>query len=294
MSDGAALQPRRAPDPRAPAAPPCRRCALPARRCRPTSRSCDRRSPASPTSSASTPRARADMKIALTEACTNAVVHAYGEERGPLEVTMAVEHGRLVLGVRDRGTGCTRCPARERGPPLGFGLALIASLSDEFGHRRRAARDRGADRVRARRRERAAAAIQPSAEERRAADGIVLVLRPRGAPRRCSGASSRWSPRARTSRSTASPTRRSSATRSPAPPRRTSLDGALRVAIDEYERGFDLRVGPLAPAAAQRARRRHRAAGPRLSARAPDRHARGRAGRRRGRRAAARAPARAR
>lgn len=75
----------------------------------------------------------ADMKIALTEACTNAVVHAYGDDDGPLEVTMAVDHGRLVLTVRDRGHGLRPLPSESEGPPLGFGLALIASLSDEFG-----------------------------------------------------------------------------------------------------------------------------------------------------------------
>lgn len=76
----------------------------------------------------------ADMKIALTEACTNVVVHAYGDEPGPLEVRMAVEHGRLVLSVRDRGGGLRPLPAGDDGgTPLGFGLALIASLSDELG-----------------------------------------------------------------------------------------------------------------------------------------------------------------
>jgi serine/threonine-protein kinase RsbW len=75
----------------------------------------------------------ADMKIALTEACTNAVIHAYGDDLGPLEVTMAADHGRLVLSVRDRGHGMRPLPSESEGPPLGFGLALIASLSDEFG-----------------------------------------------------------------------------------------------------------------------------------------------------------------
>lgn len=75
----------------------------------------------------------ADMKIAITEACTNAVVHAYGDEGGPLEVTMTAEDHGLVLTVRDRGHGLRPFPAATDGPPLGFGLALIASLSDEFG-----------------------------------------------------------------------------------------------------------------------------------------------------------------
>lgn len=74
----------------------------------------------------------ADVKIALTEACTNAVLHAYGEEGGPLEVTMAAANGRLDIGVRDRGHGLRPLPTIGEGPPLGFGLALIASLSDEL------------------------------------------------------------------------------------------------------------------------------------------------------------------
>jgi anti-sigma regulatory factor (Ser/Thr protein kinase) len=74
----------------------------------------------------------ADMKIAITEACTNAVVHAYGNDGGALDVSMTREHGRLVLSVRDHGRGMRQIAERE-GPPLGFGLALIASLADEFG-----------------------------------------------------------------------------------------------------------------------------------------------------------------
>jgi serine/threonine-protein kinase RsbW len=74
-----------------------------------------------------------DMKIALTEACTNAVMHAYGDEVGPLEVVMETNQGRLELAVRDRGHGMRPLPSESEGPPLGFGLALIASLSDEFG-----------------------------------------------------------------------------------------------------------------------------------------------------------------
>ncbi|MDO8186670.1 ATP-binding protein [Conexibacter sp. JD483] len=79
------------------------------------------------------PARAADMKIAITEACTNAVVHAYENHDGPLDVTMAVDHERLVLTVRDRGHGLRPLPSEGDGPPLGFGLALIASLSDEFG-----------------------------------------------------------------------------------------------------------------------------------------------------------------
>jgi anti-sigma regulatory factor (Ser/Thr protein kinase) len=77
----------------------------------------------------------ADMKIAVTEACTNVVVHAYPDGDGPLETTMTMLPGNLVVSVRDRGLDFKPLPSDPGGTPLGFGLALIASLSDEFGIR---------------------------------------------------------------------------------------------------------------------------------------------------------------
>jgi anti-sigma regulatory factor (Ser/Thr protein kinase) len=74
----------------------------------------------------------ADMKIAVTEACTNAVLHAYDDGDGPLEITMEVAAGRLTLSVRDRGPGFRPLPIDPDGTALGFGLALIASLADTF------------------------------------------------------------------------------------------------------------------------------------------------------------------
>jgi anti-sigma regulatory factor (Ser/Thr protein kinase) len=74
----------------------------------------------------------ADMKIAVTEACTNAVLHAYDGDIGPLEITMEAMPGRLMLSVRDRGPGFRPLPGEADGAPLGFGLALIASLADAF------------------------------------------------------------------------------------------------------------------------------------------------------------------
>lgn len=75
----------------------------------------------------------ADMKIAITEACTNAVLHAYEATEGPLEVTMTFDaRRRLTISVRDRGAGFKPLPAQVDEAPLGFGLALIASLADSF------------------------------------------------------------------------------------------------------------------------------------------------------------------
>lgn len=73
----------------------------------------------------------ADMKMAVTEACTNVVVHAY-EVEGMLEVEMIAGEDGLTIVVRDHGTGIQPRPARSGAPALGLGLPLIAALSDAF------------------------------------------------------------------------------------------------------------------------------------------------------------------
>lgn len=194
----------------------------------------------------------ADMKIALTEACTNVVVHAYDGEPGPLEVTMAVEHGRLVLTVRDRGTGLRPLPSRDDGAPLGFGLALIASLSDELGlvggrHgtevRIAFALDDGAA---------PPLAVQPSTDAPASLDGILLRLSP---PERTAPVLGRIVSLV-AARADFSIDRLSDAqivSDAIAGAASTHMeDGSLRVAIDEHEQGFDLVVGPLVPGGAQR------------------------------------------
>ena len=74
----------------------------------------------------------ADMKMAVTEACTNVVVHAYDEDAGMLEVEMLADEAALTIVVRDHGAGIQPRPARSEPPALGLGLPLIAALSDAF------------------------------------------------------------------------------------------------------------------------------------------------------------------
>ena len=74
----------------------------------------------------------ADMKMAVTEACTNVVVHAYEADSGILEVEMRATEEGLTIVVRDHGTGLQPRPARSEPPALGLGLPLIAALSDAF------------------------------------------------------------------------------------------------------------------------------------------------------------------
>jgi len=73
-----------------------------------------------------------DMKMAVTEACTNVVVHAYDDEPGELEVSMCAGVDDLTIIVRDHGSGIAPKPARTEPPALGLGLPLIAALSDAF------------------------------------------------------------------------------------------------------------------------------------------------------------------
>ena len=74
----------------------------------------------------------ADMKMAVSEACTNVVVHAYDDFEGMLEVEMLADESGMTIVVRDWGTGIQPRPQRREAPALGLGLPLIAALSDSF------------------------------------------------------------------------------------------------------------------------------------------------------------------
>ena len=75
----------------------------------------------------------ADMKMAVSEACTNVVVHAYENSDGILEVDMRADDSGLTILVRDHGGGIQPRAHRSRDvPALGLGLPLIAALSDAF------------------------------------------------------------------------------------------------------------------------------------------------------------------
>lgn len=69
-----------------------------------------------------------DIRLAVTEACTNVVVHAYPDgEEGPMEVLATLLEDELTVVVRDEGEGIG---PRPDSPGLGLGLPLIASLAE--------------------------------------------------------------------------------------------------------------------------------------------------------------------
>jgi len=84
------------------------------------------------------PEIVADLKLAVTEACTNAIQHAYGGggDGDEILVRYAVDRGTLVVEVEDSGTGFDPerpSPSQNgHGPGQGLGLMIIRELSDEF------------------------------------------------------------------------------------------------------------------------------------------------------------------
>jgi anti-sigma regulatory factor (Ser/Thr protein kinase) len=73
-----------------------------------------------------------DVRTAVTEACNNVVLHAYGGEEGPLEVEIAVDPHTLRVTVRDHGVGIDggALAGGGAGEP-GIGIPVIQALSEE-------------------------------------------------------------------------------------------------------------------------------------------------------------------
>jgi serine/threonine-protein kinase RsbW len=78
-----------------------------------------------------------DLKLAVTEACSNSVRHAYRDGReGAVQVNYELHPDRLVVEVCDDGEGFT---AAARAPSAdgslsegGLGIAIIRELADEL------------------------------------------------------------------------------------------------------------------------------------------------------------------
>ncbi len=82
----------------------------------------------------------ADLRTAVSEAVTNAIVHAYPDRLGIITLTMKLyESGRILLQIRDKGTGI---PDVEKAmEPLyttggeersGLGFSVMQSFTDRL------------------------------------------------------------------------------------------------------------------------------------------------------------------
>jgi serine/threonine-protein kinase RsbW len=74
-----------------------------------------------------------DLNTAVTEACNNVVMHAYGGNEGPLEVGVYVLEDAIAVVVGDRGVGIGPLPEFDDGDELrtGLGLPVIQALARE-------------------------------------------------------------------------------------------------------------------------------------------------------------------
>jgi serine/threonine-protein kinase RsbW len=89
-----------------------------------------------------------DLKLALTEACTNSVRHAYAGGTGTVEIVYELYPDRLEVVVVDQGEGFTPRAGRNGDDELsegGLGIAIIEALSDELEITQR---DEGGSRLR--------------------------------------------------------------------------------------------------------------------------------------------------
>jgi serine/threonine-protein kinase RsbW len=79
----------------------------------------------------------ADIKLALTEAASNSVRHAYGDDGGRVEIAYELSGDRLVIEVNDEGEGFDAAEDGDLGDlenltEGGLGIAIIRAIADEF------------------------------------------------------------------------------------------------------------------------------------------------------------------
>lgn len=78
-------------------------------------------------------RRREDVALAVSEALSNAVMHAYhrrdDDERGEIRVKARIDAAVLEVAVCDDGDGMQ---SRRDSPGLGLGLALMSQVTDRL------------------------------------------------------------------------------------------------------------------------------------------------------------------
>jgi serine/threonine-protein kinase RsbW len=69
------------------------------------------------------------IRLAVSEATTNVVVHAYDDDSGRIQLDAGLAAGELWVQIADDGLGMR---PQIQSPGLGFGLSLISQVCDKF------------------------------------------------------------------------------------------------------------------------------------------------------------------
>jgi serine/threonine-protein kinase RsbW len=81
-----------------------------------------------------------DIKIAVSEACTNAVQYAYGDSPGDIEIVFSIFEDKLEIKISDSGKGFdidADVKTKEDDPEkigLGLGIVFMRSLMDHVDY----------------------------------------------------------------------------------------------------------------------------------------------------------------
>jgi serine/threonine-protein kinase RsbW len=79
------------------------------------------------------PETLSDLKLAVTEACSNAVRHAYTGDEGQVSVRFDLEDDNLAVEVNDEGNGFAFDTSEFEEPgETGMGLAIIRALTEDL------------------------------------------------------------------------------------------------------------------------------------------------------------------
>ena len=79
-----------------------------------------------------------DVKTAVSEAVTNAVIHGYEEKGGKIQMTATLENGQLSLSIADKGIGIENVPeamqplftTKPEGERSGMGFCFMEAFMD--------------------------------------------------------------------------------------------------------------------------------------------------------------------
>ena len=77
----------------------------------------------------------ADLKLAVTESCSNAIRHAYDDGDGSVRLRLEIDASHVSIEVEDDGCGFQPPPDAaelDRFRDDGMGIALIRALTDEL------------------------------------------------------------------------------------------------------------------------------------------------------------------